>query len=165
MLTALAFFTLASRAGAQTTEARVTVVSLAPPRVRVEGVRGAATRAWSFRNAVGGMLGLAGRVEKLLLADAQGGAVASRQLAPGEYESEREAVKFSYEIRLDPPTAANDAAHVSWLADARGALMPGDLLPLPLARARLTFKLPEGWKIAAPEKGDAKGGAAAGGEA
>jgi hypothetical protein len=144
----------AAHARAQTTEAHITVVSLAPPRVRVEGARSMATRAWSFRNAVAGISGLGDRIENLSLTEARGSAVAVRKLAPGEYESEHEAVKFSYEIRLDPPSSPNDAAHVSWLTDARGALMPGDLLPLPLTRARLTFKLPSGWNLVAPEKND-----------
>jgi hypothetical protein len=142
---------------AQATEARISVVSLSPPRARVEGTRGAPTKAWSFRNAYAGSVGLGERIKSLALADERGAVVAVRRLAPGEYESEREAVKFSYELDLDPPTAANDAAHVSWLAPTQGVLVPGDLLPLPLALARLSFKFPDGWKIAAPVKANAAG--------
>ncbi|HEX8160775.1 MAG TPA: hypothetical protein VF538_02665 [Pyrinomonadaceae bacterium] len=144
-------------ARAQTTEARISVVSLSPPRVRVEGSRSAATKAWSFRNAYAGLAGLGERIENLSLSDERGADVPVRRLAPGEYTAERDAAKFSYEIKLDPPALANDAAHVSWLAESRGALMPGDLLPLPLARARLTFKLPAGWKVASCEEANAAG--------
>jgi predicted metalloprotease with PDZ domain len=135
-----------------TTEARIAIISLSPPRVKVEGVRSIASKAWSFRNAYAGIIGLGERIENLSLADARGADVPVRRLAAGEYEAARDAVKFSYEIKLDPPATTNDAAHVSWLTQTRGALMPGDLLPLPLAHARLTFKLPDGWKLASPEK-------------
>ncbi|MFL6229941.1 MAG: hypothetical protein ACJ741_14300 [Pyrinomonadaceae bacterium] len=153
----LILISVAAFARAQTTEARVAVVSLSPPRVKVEGTRSAPAKAWSFRESYAGITGLGERMENLTLADERGTVVAVRKLAPGEYESEREAVKFSYELKLDPPSAANDAAHVSWLTPTQGALMPGDLMPLPLARARLSFKLPDGWKIAAPVKADAAG--------
>jgi predicted metalloprotease with PDZ domain len=137
--------------GAATTEASIAVVSISPPRVKIEGSRGTATKAWSFRNSYAGIMNLGERVENLSLADAQGAGVPVRRLAPGEYEAAREAVRFSYEIRLDPPASNTDAAHVSWLTTDRGALMPGDLLPLPLARARLSFKLPEGWRLVSPD--------------
>jgi hypothetical protein len=149
--------TAVTTAHAQTTEARLSVVSLSPPRVRVEGSRSVATKAWSFRNAYAGAAGLGERIENLSLSDALGADVPVRKLAPGEYTTERDAAKFSYEIRLDPPTSADAAAHISWLTESRGALMPGDLLPLPLSRARLSFKLPDGWKIASGEAANAAG--------
>jgi hypothetical protein len=142
-------------ARAQTTEARISVVSLSPPRVRVEGARSLATKVWSFRNAYAGSIALGERIENLSLSDERGADVPVRRLAPGEYTAERDATKFSYDIRLDPPTSSDAAAHVSWLTQSRAAFMPGDLLPLPLSRARLSFKLPDGWKIASSEEGDA----------
>jgi hypothetical protein len=149
-------FTFAANARAQqtvpTTEARITVVSTSPPRVRVEGARGAATRVWSFRNSYAGVMNLGERIESLALSDSEGRSVLVRGLAPGEYEAERDAIRFSYEIKLDPPTLNTDAAHVSWLTEQRGALMLGDLLPLPLARAHISFKLQDGWGIVSSEK-------------
>ncbi|MCA1643793.1 MAG: hypothetical protein LC785_18070 [Acidobacteria bacterium] len=151
----LLFAIAATTARAQMTEARISVVSISPPRVRVVGTRSVATRVWSFRNNYAGMVGLGERIESLSLSDERGASVPVRKLAPGEFTAERDATKFTYEIRLDPPTSAGDAAHVSWLTESRCALMPGDLLPLPLARARLSFELPGGWKIAASEEGGA----------
>ncbi|HEV7903959.1 MAG TPA: hypothetical protein VGO96_08970, partial [Pyrinomonadaceae bacterium] len=136
---------------AQSVNARISVVSLAPPRVRVEAEQAKATKVWSFRNAYAGMIGLGERIENLSLYDAQGSEVAARKLAPGEYEAARDATKVRYELKLDPPRETNDMAHVSWLTAARGVLMPGDLLPLPLARAKLSLTLPESWKIATLE--------------
>ncbi len=143
---ALALSPVAARA--QTTEAHFSVISLNPPRLKVEGRRAAGAKAWSFRNAYAGLIGLGERIENLALVDGQGREVVARKLAAGEYEAARAAVGFSYEIKLDAPTSTNDAAHVSWLTPTRGLLMPGDLLPLPLARARLRLTLPTGWQTA-----------------
>lgn len=149
-------------ARAQTTEAHLSVVSLDPPRLKVEGRRAAAAKVWSFRNAYAGALGLAERIENLSLTDEHGASVPARKLAAGEYEAERAASGFSYEFKLDAPAAASEAAHVSWLTPARGLLMPGDLLPLPLARARLRFTLPPGWQLASLDE-NAPGAPAASG--
>ena len=136
---------------AQAVNARISVVSLAPPRVRIEAGQANATKVWSFRSAYAGMRGLGERIENLSLFDAQGGEVAARKLAPGEYEAARDATKVRYELKLDPPRETNDTAHVSWLTATRGVLMPGDLLPLPLARAKLSLTLPDNWKTATLE--------------
>lgn len=136
---------------AQSVNARISVVSLAPPRVRIEAEQAKATKVWSFRNAYAGLSGLGERIENLSLHDAQGNEVAARKLASGEYEAARDAMKVRYELKLDPPRETNDTAHVSWLTAKRGMLMPGDLLPLPLTRAKLSLTLPESWKIATIE--------------
>ncbi|HEX8129116.1 MAG TPA: hypothetical protein VF527_08450 [Pyrinomonadaceae bacterium] len=138
-------------AQAQSINARISVVSLTPPRIRVEAERAEGTKAWSFRNAYAGIIGLGERIEKLSLSDVSGGEIAARKIAPGEYEAAREATKVSYELKLDPPRGTNDTAHASWLTGTRGVLMPGDLLPLPLARARLSLTLPAQWKVATIE--------------
>ena len=144
-------FTSLLGAKAQSVNARISIVSLSPPRVMIEAEQANGTKAWSFRNAYAGINGLGERVENLSLFDEQGKEVGARKLAPGEYAAERAARKVRYELKLDPPHGTNETAHVSWLTTARGILMPGDLLPLPLARARLSFVLPEQWKVATLE--------------
>lgn len=136
---------------AQSIEARISIVSFAAPRVRVEADRVSGTKAWSFRHAYAGVLGLGERIENLSLSDAQGIEIAVRKLAPGEYKAAREATRIRYEIKLDPPLASNDAPHVSWLTPTRGVLMPGDLLPLAVARAKMNLTLPDNWKVATLE--------------
>ena len=136
-------------------EARLSVVSLAPPRVRVEGRRAAATKVWTFHNVYAGLTGLAGRLENLTLTDEGGAPVPVRGLAPGEFTAERPATGFSFELKLEPPAHTSDAAHVSWLTNEHGVLMPGDLLPLPAADARLRFELPAGWRLATAESSTA----------
>ena len=136
---------------AQTIEAHISVVSVSPPRVRVTGKRDAATRVWSFRNSYAGMLGLGDRIENLSLTDASGIDVPVRKLAPGEYEAAREALNWTYEIKLEPPTIPGDASFVSWLSAERGFLMLGDLLPtgekksLALVASRVRLSLPATW--------------------
>ena len=160
LLLAVAAFPVCAQAqsgGAKALEAKarevvasVEVVSLAPPRVRIQGRRDAPATSWSFRNAHAGMLGLAERIENFSLADEGESPVPARKLAAGEYEAARPATRFAYEVRLDPPADNNGAAHVSWLAPTHGLLMTGDLLPLPHGRARLNLIPPRGWQATAP---------------
>ncbi|MGB8507282.1 MAG: hypothetical protein WCD76_02660 [Pyrinomonadaceae bacterium] len=143
---------------AQTFDARLAVSSVTPGRVRVVGARHPATTAWSFRNAYAGAVNLGERIEKLTLADESGTDVPVRKLASGEFEAERAATHFSYDVKLDPPSFLTDAAHVSWLTIERGLLLPGDLLPLPLGDARLTFELPANWVVSSVAPVETGGG-------
>ncbi len=142
---------------ARTVEVRLSVLSMTPPRIKVEagGIDG--TKAWSFRHTYAGMSGLAERIEKLSLTDEHGVEVSVRKLAPGEYETAREAWNVSYEMRLEPPLSSNDTAHVSWLTPERGVFLPGDLLPLAISHALLHLKLPPNWKAATIETQNPEG--------
>jgi hypothetical protein len=144
-------------ASARSLDVKITVVNASPARIRVEGRRDAGTTAWSFRDSYAGAVGLAGRVENLSFSDEGGASVSARQLAPGEYTSAKAATRFSYEMRLDPPAFISDASHVSWLAADRGLIMPGDILPLPLADARVELVLPSGWGVSTVEEKAADG--------
>lgn len=146
----------AGRAHGETLKARISIVSVAPARVRIEGERSGATRVWSFRNVYASVVNLGERIEKLALSDSNGADVLFRKLAPGEYEAASAATRFVYEMKLDVPLFEGDAAHVSWLTNERGFLMMGDLLPLATsekdsakASASLRFVLPGKWTIAA----------------
>ena len=136
---------------AQTINVRLSIVSQAPRRVRVEYERAGGTKVWSFRHTYAGIMGLGERIESLSLFDDQGSEIIVRKLAPGEYEAAREATKARYEVKLDPPLDPNAAAHVSWLREERGMLMLGDLLPLAPARIKLNLILPDNWKVATLE--------------
>lgn len=153
----------ASPAPAQSVDARISVVSLSPARVKVEGTRSQGTTAWSFRNVYASVIGLGERIENLTLHDQTGANVSVRKLAPGEYTAASTANAFSYEVKLEPPQPATDAAYVSWLTNERGFLMLGDLLPLAVnekgaqASATVRFTLPANWSIASNEKKRADG--------
>ncbi|HYX41038.1 MAG TPA: hypothetical protein VE821_05040, partial [Pyrinomonadaceae bacterium] len=150
-------FAAGTAASAQTLTTHIRVVSLAPPRISVAGTSDRPATAWSFRTNYAGLLGLGARFEQLTLADAQGANVPLRQLAPGEYEAARPAQSFHYEVKLDPPASDAAAAHVSWLTPEHGLLMLGDLLPLPVARAKIELTLPAGWQSIALDEPAANG--------
>src|SRR4028119_617141 len=113
-------FTSLLGAKAQSVNARISIVSLSPPRVMIEAEQANGTKAWSFRNAYAGINGLGERVENLSLFDEQGKEVGARKLGAGEDAAERAARKVRYELKLDPPHGTNETAHVSWLTTARG---------------------------------------------
>ncbi|HEX8097499.1 MAG TPA: hypothetical protein VF507_05660 [Pyrinomonadaceae bacterium] len=144
-------------ARAQSLEARISLTSLSPARVKVEGRRTTATKVWSFLNSYAGAAGLGERIENLKLADSGGADVDVRKLAPGEYEAASPATRFSYEVKLTPPTMSGDAAHISWLTNERGLLMPGDLLPVVRelgaeeTATKISFSLPPAWSVASDE--------------
>lgn len=135
----------------------ITIISTTPARVRVQGETGAATKAWSFSGARVSSGGQVGRVSNLSLADAEGAALRVRELAPGEFESDRAATRFTYDLKLDPPLVTSDAAHLSWLSGERGIIFLGDALPVLPVRGRVTFKLPAGWEIYSTEPKDKQG--------
>ena len=132
---------------AQSLDVKISVTSSSPARVHVEGRGLEGVTAWSFRNFYGSIAGLAERIENFKLSDDGGADIAVRKLAPGEFTAERAATRFAYDVELDPPAFAADAAHVSWLGATHGLLMPGDLLPQPLADAKVSFQLPDGWAV------------------
>jgi len=155
LLSLQAFFNL--QAHAQSINARISVVSLSPARLKVEGERAEGTRIWSFRNAYGSLIGLGERIENLSLKNASGVEVAVRKMAAGEYESQSEANRFSYEVNLNAPAMPTDLAHASWLAGERGFLMLGDLLPLVSNQERshsasiIDLTVPANWTVATTE--------------
>src|ERR1044072_6727049 len=156
---ALLLMALSSRAvSAQALEPRIRIISLSPARVEVAGTRARGATAWTFRNIYASVVGLGERIERLRLTDKNDVDVDVRKLAPGEYTAESEAVGFSYEMTLEPPTMTTDAAYVSWLTAERGFLMLGDLLPLAIngkgatTSANVRFVLPSNWNIASSEK-------------
>jgi hypothetical protein len=139
-----------------------------PARVLMEGER-APTTVWSFRDSYAGVLGLGARVSGMQLFDTSGAEIQTHRIAPGQFEAAKPASRFRYEVSLDPPGRASDAAFVSWLNSERGLLMLADLLPLPntssakssqsaiardksnrdddLGQATVRLSLPAGWAV------------------
>lgn len=143
---------------AQNIKARITVLSLSPARVKIEGERAGGAADWSFRKEYAGVSGLGERIENFSLSDPSGSNIVARRVAAGEYAASAPATRFAYEVKLEPPAQATDAAHVSWLTTERGLLLPGDLLPRNTTggqsgniSAALSFVLPSNWNIVASE--------------
>jgi len=142
---------------------RISIISLSPARVKIEGERSSGARAWSFRNIYAGAMNLGERIESLSLSDANGASVAVRKLAPGEYEAVSAATRFSYEVKMDAPDFDSDASHVSWLTKMRGFFMLGDLLPLSNEKGAAKMSgvvqfvsLPEKWTVATSARAEAE---------
>jgi hypothetical protein len=154
----LLFFCFGSAASAQSLDVRIKVEPGSPSRVHIEGRREGGASAWSFRNFYASASGLAERIENFALFDESGVEVTSKKLAPGEFNAAKPASRFSYDLKLDPPTFVSDSSHVSWVTADRGLLMLGDLLPLPLTNAKVEILLPEGWKVSTGEAGSAAAG-------
>ena len=153
----LCLLCLAHVASARALEVKITVASVNPARVRVEGRRDEASTAWSFLNTYAGATNLAERIENLTLYDESGATVVARKLAPGEFTTERPATRFAYELKLDPPAFVSDTSHVSWLAADHGLLMLGDILPLTQNGAQVELSLPVGWRASTVETNKAEG--------
>jgi len=133
---------------AQVITARITVVHAGQQaRVKVEGAFPAGSAVWSFRNTYGRVNGLGERIQNLSLADATGGEIPVRNIAPGEFKSEK-ATRFAYEVSLSRLPNPADASHISALNDQFGYLMLADLLPLlPANVARVAVEGPPGWSV------------------
>lgn len=153
----------ASIAQAQSIDASISIISVAPARLKVEGALPNGTNVWSFRNTYASVIGIGDRIENLTLFDAQGITVPVRKLAPGEWKADGAATRFSYEVKPDVPVMATDAAYVSWLTADYGFLMLGDLLPLSpggdgkATSVRLSLALPSGWSAGSTETKGAGG--------
>jgi hypothetical protein len=125
-------------------------------------VRGAPSSKWSFIDSYGRALGLAGRIENFQLFNEAGGPIQVRRLAPGQFESEKPAAHFKYEVNLSPPAMATDAAMVSWLTRERGLLILGDLLPASVSKddpasASVRFDAPATYTVQSPQPADQSG--------
>src|ERR1043165_5505851 len=96
----LSLLCVGASASARSLDVKITVLSARPAR----GRREAGATVWSFRDSYAGAVGLAGRIENLSLADEGGAAVSFRRLAPGEFTSAKAATRFSYEMKLEPPS-------------------------------------------------------------
>ena len=143
--------TCAGEARAQTRRAQLRIVSLAPARLRIDVELPAATNVLSFRNTYGGVLGLGDRIERVEASrDARN--IQVRKLAPGEYQSETEFTRLSYDVNVTEPAQPAQMSHVSWLNKEHGLLMLADLLPRPRDSVNIattiTLEVPAGWTAA-----------------
>jgi hypothetical protein len=125
--------------------ARVTISILPAGEARVES-ESSPLRSWSFRNAYGGVLGIAERIENFQAFSNSGGDPRLKKSTIGEFRSELDATRISYNVKLSQPTP-RDVSHTSWLVGERGFLMFADLLPVDFEAVSVDFRLPDGWVI------------------
>jgi hypothetical protein len=147
----LSFTTLASTK-AQTLNARISVTSTTPARIRIEVRLPSATNTLSFRNTYAGVLGLGERIETVKAIRDNGERFPVRRLAPGEFQSAEGFSRFHYEINLAGPLRPADLSHVSSLNADRGIFMMADLLPQSsrsstFNSALISVDVPSGWSV------------------
>src|SRR5688572_17510211 len=121
---------------------RISVSSPAEIAIRLD--LPAPRRAWSFRNAYAGVLGLGQRIDQFRAFGANGAEASAKKIVAGEFRSEVDATSIEYVVKLTTPGAA-DVAHVSWIAGESGFLMLADLLPEELTDVLVEFSLPADW--------------------
>nr|AAP58630.1 hypothetical protein [uncultured Acidobacteriota bacterium] len=148
-----------SSADAQTLNVRISVISTAPARLRIDAHLPEATKTLSFRNAYAGVLGLGERIESVSGIRDNGSIVSIRNAAPGEFQAAEPFSHFTYEVNLPEPTRQAQMSHVSSLNPERGVLMLADLLPqstqvsTSFSSAQVNLDVPVGWTIASNLKG------------
>jgi len=150
-------FVTASLAKAQTLDARISVISLAPARIRIEAEFPHPTDVLSFRNNYAGVLGLGDRIENVEAVKANGEKVRVPKLTSGEFQTAEKSTQFIYEVNLGELSRPTQMAHVSWLNQDQGMLMLADLLPQStgsFSSSTIRFEAPTGWTVATNTRND-----------
>jgi hypothetical protein len=138
---------------AQTINARISVISTAPARIKIDVRLPKATNVLSFRNTYAGVLGLGERIETVEGIRDNGAKVPLQKLTPGEFQSVEKLSRFTYEVNLAGPRRPADLSHVSSLNSDYGLLMMADLLPQStgdsdtFASALIEVDVPNGWTV------------------
>ena len=133
--------------GAQTN--RVTISVSNQGQIKVDAKLSDPVRSWSFRNAYAGVLGIAERVGDFRAITSSGQDAGARKIATGEFRSDLDATRITYEVKVSEITAAS-VSHVSWLTSDYGVLMLADLLPQDFKNFSIDFGLPPGWQVETP---------------
>jgi predicted metalloprotease with PDZ domain len=134
----------------QTLNARISVISITPGRIKIDAQLPSATSRLSFRNAYAGVLGLGERIETVEGFKSDGAKVRVQKLAPGEFQSAEDFSRVSYEVNLATLLRPADRSHVSSLNSEQGVLMLADLLPQYSRNASVVISVdaPSGWTVA-----------------
>lgn len=148
------FFALSSYA--QEFEIKVEIAAAGETLVHIETSfpKGETRKNISFRQTYADAANLDARIENLKFKDDENREVKFIEFSDGEFHT---AAKFStvfYDVKIAVPENALTTAHISWLTETHGLLMLNDLLPDfgENGSAKVSFKLPEKWKISASEK-------------
>lgn len=139
----------------QTLNARISLVSTAPARIKIDARLPNATTVLSFRNTYAGVLGLGERIEAVEVIRDNGERVRLEKLTPGEFKSVEGFSRFAYEVNLAGPARPADLSHISSLNSDYGLLMMADLLPQStrdssmFTSALIDVDVPSGWTVSA----------------
>ncbi|MBA2736522.1 MAG: hypothetical protein H0U50_06990 [Pyrinomonadaceae bacterium] len=148
---------------AQIIEAKIKIESKTPTVIEIQGVNLDAdslqnVKNFSFTQSYAGVENLGERVSDVDLSDENKRKIEYKKLIAGEFLAEKPFVFWNYKVKADVPTNYAAMSRVSWISAEQGILMFGDLLPQfntknnAKIRAKISFELPKGWKIASSEK-------------
>ena len=159
----LLYLAAPSNVWSQTLNARISVTSITPGRIKIDARLPGATNTLSFRNNYGGVLGLGERIETVEGVSVNGERIRAQKLAPGEFQTAEKFLRFAYEVNLAEAVRPTQMSHVSWLDKDQGALMMSDLLPqttkdsVSFNSAVIEVNVPAGWTVASNVKSAGSG--------
>jgi hypothetical protein len=140
---------------AQDFEVKVKILLPDQPFVRVEiNFPGGETgKKFSFPPSYADAEGLDLRIQNLTIKNNKNQEIRIAKSSGGEFQIAADFSTAFYDLNLAIPENALTGAHISWLAETHGLLMTGDLLPdFGKRAAKVSFELPENWKISTSEK-------------
>ncbi|MEP6900168.1 MAG: hypothetical protein ABJA66_00375 [Actinomycetota bacterium] len=108
---------------------------------------------FSFLKSYANIENLDKRISEVNLLDKSGQKVNYKKLVDGGFLAESDFRAWNYKADLSVPKNVSAMAHVSWVSDEQGILMPGDLLPEfgEKVSAKIIFDLPQDWRISSVE--------------
>lgn len=94
------------------------------------------------------------RIENLKVKNEKNQEILLANSSGGFFQTDANFSSISYDLRLEIPDDVLTAAHISWLTETHGLLMLNDVLPFFEEKypAKVSFELPQNWKISASEK-------------
>ena len=107
---------------------------------------------FSFLKSYTNIENLGARISDVNLFDKNGQKVNYKKLGEGEFLAESGFAAWNYRTDLSLPKNISAMAHVSWISDAEGFLMLGDLLPELSEKTPARITLPKDWTITTAEK-------------
>jgi hypothetical protein len=141
---------------AQDLEVKIKI--LAPDKISVEVKFLAenpnlASKDISFLRSIADVSDLGERIENFRASGKNGNPIETKKLFFGEYQTAEIPNAWAYQVKTEIPKKITDSAHISWLSNELGVLMLADLLPRfnRNVSAKITFELPNGWKISSSE--------------
>ena len=156
------FFAFEKNGKAQTIEVQIEISAASASNVSLKGKfsptqknlnRENGQTRWIFENVYADAQNLAARLSNLEFFDENKKPLSFNKIGVGEFETAKTAAFWSYEVNLALREKVNASPHVSWIDEERGLLHLADLLPQMenVETARISLKLPAGWKTASGE--------------
>lgn len=119
-------------------DAEILIKRVAPDKINVEGTFKNQEKSftdWVFAENYADASLDGERIRNFQALTKDGVPIRVKKIGAGKFQSAEKPVRWSYEVELRIPAKITDAAHISWLGENRGILMPSDFLPVQMGRA------------------------------